>query len=114
MQTEYVESTGRVTPVTPDSPLPIKADLPDTAEAFSGTATETAAEVEFSGASRSLLIENTDSVNDLLVSLDGKASYITIQEGASFGIEIVRDSVWVKANTGLTATYQIINGYKGA
>lgn len=77
------------------------------AEHHNGSATTAPATVSFSGTSKSLLIENRDSTNDLLISFDGDSNTKTIGPGQSLSIEANHASVRVSSSAG-TVAYEML------
>ncbi len=77
------------------------------AEHKNGSATGTPATVTFSGTSKSLLIENRDATNNLLVSFDGGANTKTIGPNQVLSIEANHASVDVSSSAG-TVAYEML------
>lgn len=92
-----------------------KLALPTVAFAYANTATATPTTLTFATISSNVVttsstvfVKNTDSANNLNVSFDGGTSFVALTYGSSISDKIARTSVIVKADTGLTATYQLI------
>ena len=77
------------------------------AEHHNGSATVTPATVNFSGTSKSILIENEDLSQNLLVSFDAGANTKTIGPGQSISIEASHASVQVSSSLG-TISYEML------
>lgn len=77
------------------------------AEHHNGSATTTPATVNFSGTSKAILIQNRDSVNNLLVSFDGGTTTKTIDPNQSLSIEANHASVEVSSSAG-TVAYEML------
>jgi len=77
------------------------------AEHHNGSATVTPADVTFSGTSQSILIQNRDGTNDLLVSFDAGATTKAINPGQSLSIDASHPSVKVSSFAG-TVAYEML------
>ena len=77
------------------------------AEHHNGSAVVTPATVTFSGTSKSILIENRDATNDLLVSFDGDTNTKTIGSQQTLSIEANHASVRVSSSAG-TVAYEML------
>ncbi len=78
-----------------------------TAKHFNGTATTTPDTVELVVGVVSILIDNLDVTNDLLVSFDRGAKFKTIGEGRSLSIDTSTRSLVVKSSAG-SVNYEIL------
>ena len=78
------------------------------AEHHNGTATTTPANVPFSGTSKSILIDNLDASNNLLVSFDGGSNTKTILPGQSLSIEANHSSVDVSSSAATVAFEMLV------
>lgn len=78
------------------------------AEHHNGTAIVTPATVNFSGTSKSILIENRDSTNNLLISFDSGANTKTIAPGQSMSIDANHALVDVSASAGIVAYEMLV------
>lgn len=76
-------------------------------EHHNGTATTTPATAAFSGTSKSILIENRDATNDLLVSFDVGANTKRIAPGQSLSVDANHVSIQVSSSA-VTVAYEML------
>ena len=77
------------------------------AEHHNGNATVTPADVTFSGTSKSILIQNRDGTNNLLVSFDGGSNTKTVDPNQSLSIDASHTVVKVSSSAG-TVAYEML------
>lgn len=74
---------------------------------YNGVANIASASVTFASATKSLLIENLDLLNDLLVSFDGGTTSFVLPSGETLGLDAEATSIDISASANGTS-YQIL------